>query len=147
EFTIANRTTDGYTFLYGTASDSSYTRLSLETPDQFAMGWTTFAGVERDARPLRPVFADALSDPDAATAQFWPNIARFGLAFNLTILQTVSEARGGQLRAAAGGAWTDEMQALHAPGGLYVIDMTFFDRFPAATVDGFARFTPATMIF
>ena len=39
------------------------------------------------------------------------------------------------------------MQALHATGGLYVIDMTFFDRFPAATVDGFPRFTPATMTF
>jgi len=147
EFTIGQRTTDGYTFLYGTPKDSSWTRLSLETPEQFAMGWTTFNGVERDARLFLNVFAGALRDADVATREFWPTIARFGLAFNLIILQTVSEARGGQLRAAAGGAWTDEMQALHASGGLYVIDMTFFDRFPAATVDGFARFTPATMIY
>ena len=145
EFTIGGRTTDGYTFLYGTASDSSYTRLSLEAPEQFAMGWTTFAGVERDARPLLHGFADALRDAEAATLQFWPNIARFGLAFNLIVLENVSQARGGQLRAALGGAWTDEIQALHATGGLYVIDMTFFDRFAAAAVDGFARFTPATL--
>ncbi len=145
EFTIGGRTTDGYTFLYGTASDSSWTRLSLETPEQFAMGWTTFAGVARDAQPLLPVFAAALRDAEAATQQFWPNIARFGLAFNLIILENVSQARGGQLRAALGGAWTDEIQALHATGGLYVIDMTFFDRFAAATVDGTPRFTPATL--
>jgi len=143
EFTIAGRTTDGYTFLYG---DSSYTTLSLETPEQFAMGWTTFTGVERDARPLLPVFTAALQDPDAATAQFWPTIARFSIALNAIVLQTVSEARGGQLRAALGGAWTDEIQALHATGGLYMIDMTFFDRFPAGTVNGITRFTPATMI-
>lgn len=147
EFTIGGRTTDGYTFLYGTVSDSSYTQLSLEAPEQFAMGWTTFAGVERDARPLLPLFADTLRHEEAATLQFWPTITRFGLAFNLIVLENVSQARGGQLRAALGGAWTDEMEALHATGGLYVIDMTFFDRFPAATVDGFPRFTPATMTF
>jgi hypothetical protein len=146
EYIIAGRKADGYTFLYGTASDSSYTRLALETPEQFAMGWTTFAGVERDARPLLPVFAGALRDAEMATAQFWPNIAQFGIAFNLIILENVSEARGAQLRAALGGAWTDEIQALHATGQLYLIDMTFFDRFPAATADGFTRFTPATMI-
>jgi hypothetical protein len=147
EFTIGGRTTDGYTFLYGTASDSSYTRLSLEAPEQFAMGWTTFADVELDARPLLPVFAGALRDAEAATAQFWPNIARFGLAFNLIVLETVSEARGSRLKSDLGAAWTDEMQTRHAAGGLYLIDMTFFDRFPVAKADGFPRFTPATMTF
>src|SRR5262249_28274604 len=81
------------------------------------------------------------------TAQFWPNIARFGLAFNLIILETVSETRGTRLKAELGGAWTDAMHALHAAGALYIIDMTFFDRFAASTVDSFTRFTPATLTF
>jgi hypothetical protein len=36
-FTIGGRTTDGYTFMFGTASDKSYTRLSLDTAEQFSM--------------------------------------------------------------------------------------------------------------
>jgi hypothetical protein len=147
EFTIGGRTTDGYTFMYGTASDSSYTKLSLEAPEQFAMGWTTFGNVYHDATPFRSGFADALRDKERATAQFWPNIAGFGLVLNLIVLENVSEARGGHLKAALGAAWTDEMQALQAAGALYVIDMTFFDQFPVSTVDGFPRFTPATLTF
>jgi hypothetical protein len=39
------------------------------------------------------------------------------------------------------------MAALQATGNLYVIDMTFFAKFPAAKAGGFARFTPATLTF
>jgi hypothetical protein len=147
EFTIGGRTTDGYTFMYGTASDSSYTKLSLDAPDQFAMAWTTFANVPYDLAPSLRLFAETLRDKEAATTQFWPTIARYGLVLNLIILENVSEARGGRLKAALGGAWTDEMQALQAAGALYVIDMTFFSQFPVSTVDGFPRFTPATLTF
>jgi len=147
EFTIAGRTTDAYTFMYGTASDSSSTKLSLDAPEQFSMAWTTFGDVQHDSAPLLPIFAGTLRDKEAATARFWPTIAGYGLVLNLIILENVSEARGVGLKAALGGAWTDEMQALQAAGALYVIDMTFFSQFPVSTVDGFPRFTPATLTF
>jgi hypothetical protein len=91
--------------------------------------------------------ANTLRDKDAATAQFWPNIAKFSLALNLIILENVSAARADRLSAELGNAWSDEMRALQTAGNLYVIDMTFFSRFPAGMVDGFPRFTPATLTF
>ncbi len=111
------------------------------------MAWTTFGDVQHDSAPLLPIFAGTLRDKEAATARFWPTIAGYGLVLNLIILENVSEARGVGLKAALGGAWTDEMQALQAVGALYVIDMTFFSQFPVSTVDGFPRFTPATLTF
>jgi len=147
EFTIGGRTTDGYTFMYGTATDESWTRLSLEEPKQFAMGWTTFGGVAHRGELVLNDLARTLTDAGAATADFWPIIAKFGLAFNLIILENVTAERGAALKAALGAAWSDEMQALREGGNLYVIDMRLFEQFPPATVEGFPRFTPATLTF
>jgi hypothetical protein len=147
ELTIAGRKADDYTFMFGTATDSSFTRLTLETPEQFAMGWTTFGGVERDAEHLLPELAATLRDKEAATRAFWPTIAKFSVVFNAIILETVTPARRDAIKSTHGGAWTDEMETLHAAGGLYIIDMTFFAKFPPATVDGFPRFTPSTLTF
>jgi hypothetical protein len=146
-FTIGGRTADGYTHMFGTATDSSYTRLPLEAAEQFSMAWTTFGGIEQSSAPLLPLWSSALRDKEAATAQFWPNIASYSMPFNLLILENVSVERAGRLRADLGAAWTDEMQALQVAGELYIIDMTFFAKFPPATVDGFPRFTPATLTF
>jgi Lipoxygenase len=146
-FTIGGRTAEAYVFMFGTASDKSYTRLSLDTAEQFSMAWTTFAGVQEDAAPLLPNLAKTLRDKEAATKQFWPMIARHGLSYNLIILENVTAARGDALKAELGAAWSDEMQALQAAGNLYVIDMTFFAKVPVSTVDGLPRFTPATLTF
>jgi Lipoxygenase len=146
-FTIGGRTAEAYVFMFGTASDKSYTRLSLDTAEQFSMAWTTFAGVQQDAAPLLPNLAKTLRDKEAATKQFWPMIARHGLSYNLIILENVTAARGDALKAELGAAWSDEMQALQAAGNLYVIDMTFFAKVPVSTVDGLPRFTPATLTF
>jgi len=72
---------------------------------------------------LLPIFAGTLRDKEAATARFWPTIAGYGLVLNSSP-ENVSEARGVGLKAALGGAWTDEMQRCRR-GALYVIDMTF----------------------
>jgi len=146
-FTIGGRTADGYTFMFGANGDSSYTKLSATEPGQFAMAWTTFGGVEQSAAPLLPLWSSTLTDKEVATAQFWPTIAKYGLPYNLIILEKVSGARADQFKSELGAAWSDEMQALHAAGGLFVIDMTFFARFPVASVAGFPRFTPATLTF
>lgn len=145
EFTIGTSTTDGYTFMYGTGPNAKLTKLSLDTPEQFAMGWTTFGGVQRDAQHLLPELVASLTDKEAATREFWPAIAKFGLAINLIVLASVDAARRDELKAALGAAWTDEMEALQAAGRLYVIDMRFFAKFPWATVDDSPRFTPATL--
>jgi hypothetical protein len=145
EFTIGGRTTDGYTFMYGTATDSSYTRLTLEQARQYAMGWTTLGDVQHRGDVVLGSLARTLTDKDKATEDFWPIIAQFGLAYNLIIIEKVAAVRRDSLKATLGAAWTDEMQALQDAGNLYVIDMTFFAQFPPASVDGFPRFTPATL--
>jgi hypothetical protein len=144
-YVIGGRGAEAYVFMFGTPSDPSFTSLSLDRAEQFAMAWTTFADVERDARPLLPGLADTLRKPDHATQQFWPTIANHGLSFNMIILQHVTAARADTLRADLGAAWTDEMQALQAAGNLYAIDMRLFAAAPVTTVNGSPRFTPATL--
>ena len=144
-FIVGGRHAEGYVFMFGTPSDPSFTSLSLDLPEQFSMAWTTFDGVERDARPLLPGLADTLRKPDHATQQFWPTIANHGLSFNLIVLTHVTGPRADKLKAELGAAWTDEMQALQTAGNLYAIDMRFFTAAPVTTVDGSPRFTPATL--
>ena len=146
-YTIGGRTAEAYVFMFGTPSDPSFASLSLDRPDQYAMAWTTFADVARDARPLLHGMVETLCSREAATREFWPTIARHGLSFNLIILEHVTAARANRLKIELGAAWTDEMQALQAAGNLYAIDMRFFAGFAASTVAGFPRFTPATLTF
>ncbi|HEY4921641.1 MAG TPA: lipoxygenase family protein [Xanthobacteraceae bacterium] len=146
-FTIGGRTADGYTFMFGADGDDSYTKLSATEPEQFSMAWTTFGGVEQRAAPLLSLWSATLTDKEVATAQFWPTIATYGLSYNLIILEKVSPARADGFKSDLGAVWSDEMQALQAAGELFVIDMTFFARFPVASVAGFPRFTPATLTF
>jgi len=146
-FTIGGRTAEAYVFMYGTPTDTSYTRLSLDTAEQFSMAWTTFANVQRDAAPLLQNLAETLRSKEAATREFWRTIARHGLSFNLVVLENVTSARADGLKATLGAAWSDEMQALQGAGQLYLIDMTFFAGTPVSTVDGSPRVTPATMTF
>ena len=144
-YTIGGRTAEAYVYMFGTPSDPSFTSLSLDRAEQFAMAWTTFADVERDARPLLPGLADTLRKPDDATQQFWPTIANHGLSFNLIVLEHVTGLRADKLKVELGAAWTDEMQALAGAGNLYAVDMRLFATAPVTTVNGSPRFTPATL--
>jgi hypothetical protein len=121
------------------------TRLSLSSPDQFSMSWTTYGGVhERAAREWLPKFSASLDDATAATEQFWPTIARFGLALNLIILRRVTDEA--QFKALLGPDWTPPMRAW-LTGTLYVIDMRLFAQFAPDVVNGATRFTPGTLTF
>jgi Lipoxygenase len=152
-WTIGGISENAYTFLgmeYAGASGRSVdprTRLALEAPDQFAMGWTTLGGVEANARrDWMERFARALDDPAEATRSFWPTMARFGLAYNLIILRRI-DPQHAHIKTALGPDWTPRMEAAWQAGNLYVIDMTLFAKFPANTANFTPRFTPGTLTF
>jgi hypothetical protein len=108
------------------------------------MAWTTLGGVQVDAtREWLAKFAGALDDKTAATRTFWPTIARFGLAYNLIILQRAG-AHDQQVKNRFGAGWTERMEAVWRAGNLYAIDMTLFAQFPAHTANFTPRFTPGT---
>ena len=141
EGTSKEKTASGYTFMYGAGESRS-----LDLPEQFAMGWTTFGGIAQRAAPLLPIWASVLTDPVTATKQFWPTIAKYNLAFNLLPLEKVSAARAGQLRKELGAHWTAQMEDLLSSGNLYVIDMTIFQTVSPPDAE-FPRFTPWTLTF
>jgi hypothetical protein len=152
-WTIGEVSENAYTFMgmeYAGASRRSVdprTRLALDRPDQFAMAWTTYGGIEADAtRDWLATFAGALADTAVATRQFWPNIARFGLAYNLIILRRVGPDDP-QFKTPLGTDWTAKMESAWQAGNLYVIDMTIFSQFPANTANFTPRFTPGTLTF
>lgn len=117
----------------------------LTKPEQFALSWTTFNGVYDDALPLLPTYADTLRDPHTANLEFWPMIAKHGLAYNLLILVKVNAARAADYQAALGEAWTPQLQSLFLANRLYAIDLRMFASLPVSTVKDFPRFTPATL--
>ena len=88
-------------------------------------------------------FVASLSSADEATKQFWPAIAKYGLVFNFIILRRVGPDEP-HLKSQHGSAWTPRIDALCQAGNLYVIDMTFFDKFDSHIVNCAPRFTPGT---
>ena len=128
--------------------DSELTKLFLDTPDQWSISWTNFMGVYDNAQPQLPVWARTVTvSPEgaqAATEAFWPNIADYCLAYNLLILAKVDANRVVGLRAAFGSHFV-AFEGAFAEGRLYAIDMSLFQQVSANKVDGFERFTPATI--
>ena len=127
------------------AAQSSLQGLSLVGPEQFAMSWTNFQDVYRQYAPLIPDYAATLTDADAATTAFWPTIAEHGAAYNLLMLRKARSADLARLRDWFAPVWSTAWHDLAERGLLYFIDLTLFAGFPPATVDGFPRFTPATV--
>lgn len=120
------------------------TLLSLDEPEQFAISWTTFNGVYKDAEPSLAGWASTLKDADEATKQFWPTMATYGLAYNLLILQKVGLSQIDAVKTLFDGAWTDELDELYADGRLYGIDMGIFGTVKPHQKDNIDRFTPNT---
>lgn len=122
-------------------------QLPLEKPDQFALSWTQDGGIyHRAAKDYLLDWSSTLKDVDHATEMFWPNIAQYGLAYNLLILQKIDEAKLSELQKDFPGDWSEEMNALQKEGSLYAIDMRIFGKFEAQQVKGFTRFTPSTFV-
>ena len=130
----------------GDGDTGDLTTLSLDEPEQFSMSWTNFESVYENSLPLLPSLSASLTDADEATNQFWPTIARYGLQFNLLVLQKVATTDVAGLRNQFGrlGAQKD-LGGLQRQGRLYAIDTTVFESVSPQDVEGTTRFTPATI--
>jgi hypothetical protein len=158
-YTIQGQPNNAYEFLYdeplppGPAKNPSPdvppapNELTLNDPTQFTLPWTTYNDQYKDSLDLAQYFASTLTDRDAATNNFWPTIAKFGIPYNLIVLAKVDAARIPGLKAEFGTAWsTQGMAALQAAGLLYEIDMSILASLePMTAVDGTVRFTPGTV--
>lgn len=117
----------------------------LEQPEQFALSWTTYGNVQKQASAgLLARWADSLRDADAATEQFFPNLARYGGAYNLLVVQKVTTGNSAGYRQKFQQNWSARMDELAAAGRLYIIDFTCYEMLEVQQVAGFDRFTPAT---
>ncbi|HZR24968.1 MAG TPA: hypothetical protein VFA59_15350 [Vicinamibacterales bacterium] len=141
------RTDDARTFMFGGAGedDDAATQYAIDDPAQYAMGWTTFDRVDARAAPLAAEFSRSLTDPDAATIEFWKNISRYWGAFGIAPMRKVVETDVPSLKAQIGSAWDDTQMGPQIQGGrLFVLDMTIFAKMDPPN-ESIPRFAPATL--
>lgn len=135
--------------LQGDSTDSAdmeaLSSFSLDDPEQWTMGWTTFSGVNELGELDRSDWVSSLTDADEATRLFWPTMAKHGMVYNLLIIEKVANARFDSIKRLFRSVWTPEWDALHDDGRLYVIDMSLFKNVKPHPVKGFERFTPSTV--
>ena len=145
-FTIGGHTAPAHSFMFGTGAEAPLKALTLDRPEQFSMSWTTLGNLYDKCQPqLLPAWARSMTFRADATAQFWPTIAANGVAYNLVVLEKVSDARAATFSALLGPAVWAPLDAQRPE--LYAIDMTFLQVVEPQTVKGFPRFTPATLTF
>ena len=128
-----------------THDNANLTGLALETPEQWTISWTNFQDVFEKAQPLLPRWAATMTDVAAAEEEFWPTIAKYGVGYNLLVLKKLTRENYRKIRRKLRKAWTDEYVSLLDQGRLYTIDMSIFEAVKPNTVDGFERFTPASI--
>jgi hypothetical protein len=119
--------------------------LPLESSDQWTISWTNFQQIYERSLPLLERWSATMTDATVAEEEFWPTIARYGVAYNLLVLQKLSPDNHMEIRQRFGSAWTDDHASLLSAGRLYAIDMSLFESLRPNTVDGFTRFTPASV--
>ncbi|MFZ0593954.1 MAG: lipoxygenase family protein [Bryobacteraceae bacterium] len=123
-----------------------WTGLSLEKPEDFSISWTNFENIYQNAQSLLPGWANTLASLDEADQRFWPTIANYGIAYNLIVLQLVTSAKAAALKPLFGDMWSfGGLDTMQSEGRLYAIDLSIFGEFGPVTVDGWTRFTPATI--
>ncbi len=123
---------------------SSLTHFSLESPEQFAMAFPTYEGIDELAKPCLPAFASSLTDVEEATRQFWPTLGTYSFVHNLIILERVRE-KVREVQDRFGDVWNQEgMEALSNEGRLYALDMTVFDAISKPEDNSSGRYTHAT---
>lgn len=149
ESRIAPRLTkslDGASVQAAAAPADDYSAFTLENPNQFSMAWTTFQDVFRLGYSHLDKYVAALTDPEAATREFWPLIRSTALPYNLFILRKLTASTVADYRTNFGSAWLSEYNDLLGAGNLYGIDMTVFSGLaPDKLGNNTVRFTPNTM--
>jgi hypothetical protein len=123
------------------------TRLSLDDPRQWSIGWTTFPDVYTLGLSHLDEWAAAVdvTQPEKATEAFFPTIARYGMTYNLILPRKVQSPGVGMWRDLFGAAWSPALDAAANAGLLYVIDLRLYETLQAQEVGGFPRFTPSTV--
>jgi hypothetical protein len=131
----------------GSAGDP-LTALPLDDPKQWSMSWTTFPDVYSAGAPRLEEWAATVdvTQPDKATAAFFPTIAREALAYNLLLLKKVDRADVATWRELFGTDWTAALDAAAQAGLLYVIDLRIYETLQPQSVAGSPRFTPSTVV-
>lgn len=137
----AERTTQGQKAKSGT----KLTDLFLDKPEQFTISWTNYYGFRTDAHHNKKTFSDVLKEPKVATEEFWPTIAKSGLAYNLLLLEKV-KSDGKEIKDNFGNAWKNVIEPIHKEGRLYAIDLRIFSQWDAQKVNGFDRWTPSSWV-
>ncbi|MEM7357391.1 MAG: hypothetical protein AAF657_41640, partial [Acidobacteriota bacterium] len=133
--------------LFDDEDDSTdLTKLSLDDPKQWSMSWTTLPDVFRDGQPFLDRWAAAVDveQPQVATEEFWPTIARYGLAFNLILPEKVDASSVDQVRGLFADHWNASLDDAVSAGLLYVIDLRIYEALEPQMVDSCTRFTPGT---
>lgn len=158
--TVHARTDDGRTFLFGGTGrdDAAAMQYSLDAPDQFDMGWTTYDQIDARAAalsagvpatptaPAIPGFRDALTDATVGTRMFWTNIARYWNPFGVMPIRLVTASDVAFLRARFGAEWVDPpMQQMIRDRTLFMLDMTIFELMDPPTASSSPRFSPSTL--
>ncbi len=105
------------------------TVLSLKEPEQFDMSWTTFGNVKAKAtEQLKGKWVKSLTDAEEATKQFFPTMSKYGIAYNLLILQKVTAENVDNFKKGAlAKVWTKEMDDLCKEKKLFIIDLRIFN--------------------
>ena len=127
------------------ASSEPLTAMSLDTSKQWAMSWTNYGDIYSRSKKYLEKFSLTLENTDHANREFWPTIARYGLAFNLIILEKIRAGQLLEIQSAFKEIWTDDMTKQANDGLLYFIDMRIFNALDSKKVERFERFTPSTI--
>ncbi|BDD06760.1 lipoxygenase family protein [Aureibacter tunicatorum] len=128
--------------------EDSLTHLSLDQASQYSISWSSYGNTHRDAsKELLSHWASSLTNAQEATKQFFPNIASFGIAYNLMITQKVTAKNIQKLKADYKEHWSEKVNQLYEKGLLYVIDMSIYKMLKVNTVNNSERFTPASFIW
>src|SRR5262245_12127561 len=123
------------------------TKLALDDPKQWSVGWTTFPDVYSLGLPHLEEWAATVdvTQPDKATAAFFPTIARYAPTFNQILLRKIPSADVGAWRDLFGDAWSLAQDAAARAGLLYVIDLRIYETLQPQQIAGTPRFTPSTV--
>ena len=109
------------------------TSLSLDKPEQFKLSWTQFGNVAGRGQAMEDTWVKTLKDPIIATQEFFPTMAKFGIAYNLLVLEKVTDEKYDQFqeKLKAKEVWSEALEAkllsLKAASKLYAIDFTVFE--------------------
>ena len=111
----------------------------------FEMSWTTYDGVHKRSKQYLEYWCQSITDADVASAHFWPNIATYGLAYNLLFLEAIDHNKLTQLQSEITIDIPEIDQAANE-NRLYGIDLRIFKMFEATQLDGDIRYTPPCYI-